>query len=159
MFKRSFAALILVFSTSTAFADRYPTAPQEEATPGSLCQNADDYRYPEHIAYCERNVQSSVKQQIIEDYDRRFGYEIDRMDRGLFKIDHFIPLCMGGSNELNNLWPQHISVYEVTDPLEQMICEKMSQGVLKQARAVQYIKDAKGDLNRVDDIISEVQGL
>lgn len=160
MLKHNFIALVFLFSASFATAnDRFPEGPRESVTPGSLCEKPDDYRYPERIPYCERSVEPDLKKQIIADYDQRFGYRIAQMDRTQFKIDHYIPLCMGGSNEVDNLWPQHISIYEVTDPLEELICSKMAEGVLKQKRAIEYIREVKNDLQRAEDIYSQVSQL
>lgn len=151
-----FSALILI--QSVAFAD-FPTGPDARTTPGSLCQHADQIRYPEHIAYCERSVSSGTKKRVIDIYEQQLGYTINTHGRGNFKIDHLIPLCAGGSNSLNNLWPQHKSVYQITDPLEPIVCEKMAQGKLLQRRAVELILEAKHDLNRAQEIIRAVQAL
>src|SRR5262245_45768293 len=102
-------------------------------TPGSLCDRPDSKRYPEGIPYCSRSVKSELKREIMRDYDAKLGYGITAMDRSAFKIDHYIPLCMGGSNKQDNLWPQHQSVFTVTDPLEALECEKMAKGKLLQA--------------------------
>jgi len=82
---------------------------------------------------------------IIRTYDIELGYDIGRMNRQDFKIDHYIPLCMGGSNETSNLWPQHKSVYFYTDRLEEAACTKMREGRLIQARAIDLIREAKAD--------------
>lgn len=145
---------------SISLADsRYPNGPNAKMTPGSTCQHASRYRYPERIAYCERNVDTSLKREVIRDYDQKLGYKIQTMDRQAFKIDHYIPLCMGGSNSRDNLWPQHRSVYEITDPLEQLLCEKMAAGVLRQADAMDLIRKAKNNLDQVDDITDYARGL
>lgn len=161
-----FLALCLTPSLSLASdsfnakqAARFPQGPNVEITPGSVCDRANSYRYPEKIAYCERNVKSDLKRAIIAQYDRELGYRIQSMDRQAFKIDHYIPLCMGGSNQPDNLWPQHVSVYEITDPLEQILCEKMAHGVLKQAQAIDLIKEAKNDLDRAPEVYDYAQSL
>jgi hypothetical protein len=81
------------------------------------------------------------------------------MPRGKFKIDHYIPLCMGGSNERANLWPQHESVYTITDPLEQALCAKMSEGKLLQSAAIDLIRQAKNHLDQAPDILARVQAM
>lgn len=134
----------------------YPEGPNESVTPGATCSRPDEYRYPEQIAYCERDVSTSTKQAIIRDYDAQFGYTIGQMNRQDFKIDHYIPLCMGGSNEVKNLWPQHKSVYNVTDPLEQKLCQLMAMGRMQQAEAIQKIKQVKNHLNEAPEITREV---
>ena len=138
---------------------RYPDGPNEGMTPGSVCKNPSKYRYPENIPYCERDVESQLKRDIIVQYDRKLGYRIQTMDRQAFKIDHYIPLCMGGSNSRDNLWPQHRSVYEITDPLEQLLCEKMAHGLLRQAQAMDLVRKAKNDLDQAPEIFDYAQGL
>lgn len=144
-------------SSALKTARPYPLAPHEHVTPGETCQDADYYRYPEHIAYCSRDVSSGTKKAIIRDYDDRFGYSIGSMERSDFKIDHYIPLCMGGSNNTANLWPQHKSVYEHTDPIEQRLCEMMAQGRLLQADAIAKIKDVKNDLAQAEPLLDELR--
>lgn len=137
----------------------YPMGPEEAITPGSLCTTPDSRRYPEGIAYCSRSVDSGLKYDIINQYNKDLGYHINPQQRGQYKIDHYIPLCMGGSNNRDNLWPQHKTVYTITDPMEPLLCQKMSEGKLLQAKAVEYIRAGKRDLSKVRDIINEVNRL
>lgn len=141
------------------FEVNFPEGPRAELTPGSVCQNSSTRRYPEKIPYCTRSVDSSLKREIIREYDQQFGYHIGSMPRGQFKIDHYIPLCAGGSNEADNLWPQHESVYMITDPLEPEICNKMKAGRLLQADAIALIKEAKNDLSKVPAILAHIRSL
>lgn len=133
----------------------FPDGPHAEVTPGELCNNPDSYRYPEKIPYCKRSVDTELKWAIIDNYDERFGYDI-RPRRADFKIDHYIPLCMGGANSEENLWPQHKSVYEKTDQLEEKLCRLMSMGRMLQDEAVVKIKTVKNDLTMVKEITEEV---
>ncbi|MEN0057244.1 MAG: hypothetical protein AAGB31_00290 [Bdellovibrio sp.] len=148
----------LLLSFSAGAMDSFPHHPDEALTPGALCDHPDRYRYAERIGYCERDVSTFLKQHIFEEYDRR-GYRTLSMNRGSFKIDHYIPLCMGGSNDPKNLWPQHESVYSLTDSLEGLLCEKMAQGRLKQKEAVSLIVRAKNNLEEVRGITSYVRKL
>jgi hypothetical protein len=122
---------------------RFPQSPDLNETPGSLCQKPGTYRYPEHVMYCERDVDSSLKMQLFLNYDAKFGFETSHMARSLFKIDHLIPLCLGGSNEATNLWPQHVSIYTQTDPLEPYLCGLLAEQKLTQAEAVKIIRTIK----------------
>lgn len=122
---------------------KFPHKPHPDSTPGSLCQNSNTYRYPEKVKYCERNVDKEQKRERFEHYDREYGYSTTQMERSEFKIDHLIPLCMGGSNESDNLWPQHKVIYENTDPLEPFLCETMAAGKIKQAEAVRILLEIK----------------
>ena len=150
----AFSAVLFLYSA--AFAKDFPTFPDPQMTPGSVCESPTEFRYPEHIAYCERNVDTELKRDIIRVYDESFGYRIQQMDRQAFKIDHYIPLCMGGSNDRSNLWPQHRTVFEKTDSLEQKLCQKMSGGELKQSEAIELIKHAKNNLDEIDEIMMAV---
>jgi hypothetical protein len=137
----------------------YPVGPDLSMTPGSLCDHPDQRRYPEKIAYCNRNVESSLKWDIIRAYDQKPGIEINESNRGNFKIDHLIPLCAGGGNDTKNLWPQHKNIYQQTDPLEPLVCGKMSQGVLKQSRAIELIMRAKLNLSLVPEVMRELEAM
>lgn len=143
-------ALVLVSSISFA-QPAYPTSPDPVLTPGELCNRPDSYRYPERIAYCERDVSGGEKNDIIRMYDRERGYRVGQMARKKFKIDHYIPLCMGGENSRDNLWPQHESVYKITDDLEALACDKMAKGKLLQADAITLIKSVKNDLSKAPE--------
>lgn len=156
--------LSVCLSIASAWADdnsvqRFPTSPDPHLTPGSLCAKASEIRYAEKIRYCDRAVGSARKDDIIRTYDRELGFTVGQMKRQLFKIDHYIPLCMGGSNESDNLWPQHESVYQYTDELEMVACQKMQEGRLKQADAVAFIKKAKADPRNADKILDSVSSL
>lgn len=144
--------LAFVLPSFSAASDKFPVMPVESVTPGDLCEDSPVRRYPENIVYCERNVDTQLKNEIIKMYDEKFGYQIRKMNRGDFKIDHFIPLSIGGSNSIDNLWPQHRSVYEVTDELELLLYEKLSQAKIKQAEAIRVMREAKTNLDRVPEL-------
>lgn len=152
-------ALALLVLATTASAADFPTSPNSRLTPGSLCHASSQLRYPERIRYCSRSVSSAQKREVIARYDRELGYRVGARDRSQFKVDHYIPLCMGGSNHSDNLWPQHMSVYQYTDKLEQVACEKMSDGHLSQREAIEYIKRAKANPVQAPRICDQVARL
>lgn len=164
---RSIIAVALLFSLLSAentysqtYENRgssYPTQPNVELTPGDLCDKPSELRYPERIKYCRRDVETRRKWEIIYDYEK-LGYKIADK-RGQFKIDHYIPLCMGGGNDDENLWPQHKTVYEVTDPLEHLLCEKLKAGRILQSDAIDKIRHGKNNLSEVKRLIQEVNAL
>jgi len=153
---------LLLVVTNISFAQNmigdYPSAPLAKLTPGELCDRPASYRYPENIAYCDRNVTVEQKSQIFAAY-RDNGYRLNLSDRASYKIDHYLPLCAGGSNNNENLWPQHVSVGVLTDPLEQLGCEKMAKGKLTQAKFVLLIKRVKNDINQVSAVRLELSRL
>lgn len=150
--------LVSIVGSLTWAQGNFPTGPDATLTPGALCNSASQIRYPERIKYCKRDVSGGEKAQIFKAYDQ-IGYRTRSMDRQQFKIDHYIPLCAGGSNSEDNLWPQHESVYVITDKLEELVCIKMSEGRLSQKRAIEYIKRAKNNLDEAPGIEDEVRGL
>lgn len=161
MFLKSLTALLLVtgFAFSSFAGAPYPMGPDLNMTPGSLCTHPDTYRYPEKIAYCERDVDTELKREIFNDYIHKLGYSIDMSKRSQFKIDHLIPLCAGGSNERENLWPQHSTVYKQTDEMEAVACEKMAEGRVTQRKAVDMILEAKHDLSKARSILKAFHDL
>ena len=146
---------LFVFCDLVFTAGAYPTVPNLEVTPGSLCTTPSERRYPERIAYCERNVDKDLKREVMADYDQQFHYQTTVLPREDFKIDHHIPLCMGGSNRKDNLWPQHKTVYEKTDSAEAFLCEKLAKGRLEQREAVSVIRDLKQHPEKVAHYIRQ----
>lgn len=138
---------------SGEYKAEYPQGPLTDLTPGSLCDRPDAYRYAERVPYCNRDVDSSLKAEIFQEY-RNEGFRLDPSQRSSYKIDHLIPLCAGGSNREDNLWPQHKSVYEITDPLEPAACDAMKAGKIKQAEVVKLILAAKRDLKLVKKTVN-----
>ncbi len=138
---------------------KFPVHPDPTLTPGLLCQDPDSHRYPEQIAYCERSVSTSLKNRVIRDYDSELGFEIGELDRDKFKIDHYIPLCMGGDNAQSNLWPQYESVYAHTDLLEMQLCLALERGLLTQAETIDQITDAKNHLDKSTELLSQLETL
>ena len=154
-----FMLLILAvsFSAFAGYTD-YPTAPDARLTTGSLCSAPIEYRYSEQIPYCGRDVDTVTKNEIFVAY-RRLGYTLPSGTRADYKIDHYIPLCMGGSNQTNNLWPQHMSIYAKTDSLETAICEKMKAGRMTQAAGVKMIKSVKNNLSLLPQAFATLSSL
>lgn len=141
-------SFLLVTSLAQAqrFVAEFPQRPLPQLTPGKLCDRPDRYRYPENIAYCERNVSVEQKDVVYDSY-RRAGFRLSPQNRSSYKIDHYVPLCMGGSNDNVNLWPQHISIFNITDSLESLACEKLAKGRISQREAVSIITRVKNDLS------------
>lgn len=153
------SSLLAASAIAGQYPSNFPTQPDPRLTPGKYCHDSRNSRYPEKIAYCNRNVSTETKKEVIKTYDTTLGFKIGSMSRGEFKIDHYFPLCAGGSNDPENLWPQHQSVFEITDPLESEVCQKMSQGKLKQAEAIFYIIKAKNHLEEAPEVLRIVRSL
>lgn len=117
-------------------------SPDYSFTPGHLCTPTDpnfkEYRYAEHIPYCQRMVTQQMKQEISTHYgvlqSAWSGYE----------FDHLIPLAIGGDSSTDNLWPQPHAPgtpdgSEGKDKLEFQLYQEMNAGTITQADAVKQI--------------------
>ncbi len=133
--------LSLALSTTAAFAQEFPVKPNPEVTVGDFCDPSDQdfigYRYEEKIPFCERNVSRHRKDQAYR------AYGISENCRREYTVDHFVPLSMGGSNAIENLWPEHKNVKATRQNLEQELYEKLARGEMSQAAVVNQIVDAK----------------
>jgi beta-glucanase (GH16 family) len=90
-------------SGTSARAARSPAIPRTALTPGAIVAGAGarrsivcDPKYPGNLA--GRHVVPTLKQRVLD----RYGIA----DKGAVTIDHLIPLGLGGSNAITNLWPQ-----------------------------------------------------
>jgi hypothetical protein len=151
--------ILTVFAFNAFAGISYPKGPDAKITPGTLCTHPDEYRYAEQIPYCERDVSSALKAEIFETYRNELGYTLDPKTRSSYKIDHYIPLCAGGSNEETNLWPQHISVFQITDPIEFLGCEQLKAGKITQKSLIVMIRKAKLNLSEAPAILRTLQAL
>jgi hypothetical protein len=150
---------LLALHLSLAFAaESFPLGPHPEMTPGELCARPDTYRYPERIGYCERDVSSELKDHVFQSY-KKLGYTMPSDRRSSYKIDHYIPLCAGGSNGVDNLWPQHLTVGRQTDLLEDVGCQMLAKGKITQAELIGLIKRAKNDLSEASDVLRILRNL
>lgn len=129
---------IMVMSVS---AHSYPLVPNLTQTSGDLCTTANpdfkEFRYQEQIPYCQRNVATGLKSRIYAEYG------IAKRCRNRYTIDHFIPLSLGGSNQPNNLWPEHKMVKALRPDLEIDLYRQVRDGQLTQNQAIAIIVDAK----------------
>jgi hypothetical protein len=154
--------VMMLFLTTSLMAGpprgEFPSGPDAKLTPGRLCDRPDSRRYPEQIPYCNRHVDPHLKDDVFREY-RNSGYRLNPKDRAKYKIDHLIPLCAGGSNEEENLWPQHESIYLQTDAIESVGCEKLKEAKIKQSNLVNLILSAKKDLTLVPKTLSYLNSL
>jgi hypothetical protein len=121
---KKFCFIILLFC-SQAFALELPIRPDPVMTPGAIDLGATKEKIcnPGYTATV-RNVPESVKKQVFNQY------KIDsKSDK--FEIDHLISLELGGTNDINNLWPQSYTTLPwnahkkdvLENRLHKMICE------------------------------------
>lgn len=113
----------------------------DETTQGSLCSTQDpdfkEFRYKENIPYCQREVSSSLKNEIY------VHYGIPKNCRYQYTIDHFYPLSLGGNNQRENLWPEHQEIKRSRQNLETRLYAEIKSGKITQSEALAEIEDFK----------------
>jgi hypothetical protein len=124
--------LAALLTASSALASDSRLYPNRILTPGAiLTQDAQivcKYGYTKGLRY----IPAYKKQQVYE----RYGISPESKD---YVIDHFIPLELGGSNELTNLWPQSWPGYYQKDLVENYLSDEVCQGRMTLPEAQQKI--------------------
>ena len=105
--------VIGVFASFNASASEYYYLPNPQLTPGaSASVNTQEVCNPAYPAK-SRNVTESTKKKVYA----RYGVTKANCTKGC-KIDHLIPIAIGGANDMTNLWPHEYgadwTVYEKT---------------------------------------------
>lgn len=131
----------LILSGFVAGAENFPVKPNPEMTQGDYCSSKDpdflEYRYTENVPHCVRNVSYWTKKDIYDDY------RVPARCRGEYTVDHFVPLFMGGSNQIANLWPEHKLVKATRQHLEMELYTELKNGRITQTEALEIITQAK----------------
>jgi hypothetical protein len=91
-----------------------------------------------------RNVPAAVHTHVFDEYN------VAAADRNIKygEVDHFYPLCAGGSNDIQNLWDQPADNqwngenygYHEKDKLETYVCEQIKAGKMDPKDAYNRIK-------------------
>jgi hypothetical protein len=125
-----FFSLMLVFGVSclAAAQDRYNHLPNPRLTPGDahdvtregLCKSGD----PDLVG----NIPIAVKRQVFDLYGIGAGAP------GGYNVDHLIPVGLGGTNSIKNLWPQPLAGkwgYSAKNRLERKLRKMVCGGELE----------------------------
>lgn len=122
-------------SSSSLTKHKHPNA----STPGKLCSGSDTYfdgyRYKEQIAHCARHVTKTMKLDISKNYG------IDEADWGKYEFDHWYPLAIGGSTDIENIFPEPIDEATIKDKLEDQLYHQMDRGEITQEGAIRQIDE------------------
>lgn len=96
---------------------------------GRICPHADTVE--------RRHVTESMKMRVCQEYS---VFRID-CTGAKYEIDHLVPLEIGGSNDLRNLWPQPIEQARQKDQVEWMLHNWVCTGRVSLEWAQQKIAD------------------
>jgi len=98
--KHSVSLVVLLFMF-ICYADS-DSLPNKTITPGGVLKSATLKKIcTPNYSKTVKNVPESMKKRVFK------AYGITNPAKGEYEIDHLVPLCIGGSNEFKNLWPQH----------------------------------------------------
>jgi hypothetical protein len=87
--------------TKTSGCVAHGGLPDSACTPGAVFTNATQQKICTYgYASSVRNVPLSEKDQVYAEYS------IFHHSSGQYEVDHLIPLELGGSNDIANLWPE-----------------------------------------------------
>lgn len=76
--------------------------PDHECTPGAIFENATkEIICVKGYSSTVRNVSVSLKKKVFAQYSIEYPLPF-----GSYEVDHLIPLSLGGSNDIANLWPK-----------------------------------------------------
>jgi hypothetical protein len=96
---------LLGTSPAGAVPSKVGPLPDTSLTPGARDENVTQANVTQTICvpgYTKsvRNVSAKTKTKVYSEY------KVSRKDRSRYTIDHLIPVELGGSNALDNLWPE-----------------------------------------------------
>jgi hypothetical protein len=123
--------------TKTSGCVAHGGLPDSACTPGAIFANATvqqicGYGYSSSV----RNVPFSEKDQAYAEYG--IGYH----SSGQYEVDHLVPLELGGSNDIANLWPEAASPtpgFHQKDEVENYLHDQVCSGALS-------LKDAQTEI-------------
>ena len=142
----TFAISLIIWALFTwpahAFSSQ-PTYPDPVLTPGVFDDNVTQSSVQKTI--CKANETAEVR-RVTEKMKRevfaRYHLDYDKL-RKAYEVDHFIPLCVGGANDIENLWPQRWSPKpgaREKDIVESHLHKKICEGDLSLDEAQEIIK-------------------
>lgn len=118
----TFSALF-VFATHVAAAEAL--LPNRKLTPGRVAQSEDD----------RRGVTVEMEQKVFA------RYKLPWSSRPAFKIDHLIPLELGGADTLDNLWPQSLRARPYGWERKELLTEVLLQRIARKQITLQQAQE------------------
>ncbi len=126
-----FLTLTLNLPDLAAAQQRVQHLPDKKLTPGdSLRVSKDDLCKAEYTGPADK-LTMALKRQVFD----RYGVSPNALG---YNVDHLIPVSLGGSNSLKNLWPQPLSDkwhYQMKNRLEKRLRKMVCSGQLDLEKA------------------------
>jgi hypothetical protein len=117
------------------------TAPDKSLTPGDILSHVKAKICHPGYASGVRDVSIQEKKEVFSRY--KTEYVPDK-----YEVDHLVPLCAGGSNNITNLWPQPLVEAKIKDEMEWKVCHAVCAGkmTLEDAQA-QFMGDFRAHIS------------
>ena len=107
--------LSLLFVLSPDLRAQEWLLPNPKLTPGKIAQSEKD----------RRGVTVEMEQKVFA------RYRLPWSSRAAFKIDHLIPLELGGADTIDNLWPQRLRARPYGPDRKELLTEVLLQRIAK----------------------------
>ena len=122
------AVIAIVFAVSATAHGQESYLPNPKLTPGRIARSEKD----------RRGVTLAMEQKVFA------RYRLPWTRRAEFKIDHLIPLELGGADTLDNLWPQSVRMRpygaDRKELLTEVLLRKIARGQISLAQAQEEIR-------------------
>jgi hypothetical protein len=82
-----------------------------------------------------RHTTYEMKEQVA------YNYSLPRRDWHTVEFDHLIPLCLGGADDVRNIWPQPLGEARIKDRAEAGACRMMCEQHLD-TQQISYLQHA-----------------
>jgi len=130
-----------VVESQCLYTDFY--GPDPNCTPGGSVAITLDVLCAKDYPEGARDVSAATKREVYA------MYGVKNPRSGEYQIDHLIPLGLGGSNDISNLWPEPLSPYpgyKEKDVAERKLHELVCNGKMPLASA-QYMMSHNWKIN------------
>jgi hypothetical protein len=119
---------------------RKPCLPDRSCTPGSVDPKVTQHNI--HSTICRAGWTSKVRPPESQTERAKFrvaypAYHIHHATKS--ELDHLVPLELGGSNDITNLWPEIGSIPNPKDAVENVLNRAVCDGKIKLAAAQRAI--------------------
>jgi hypothetical protein len=115
MFVNWLIAFVTLFLLGTSAGAQQSLVPNPKLTPGKIAQSEQD----------RRGVSVEMEQKVFA------RYRIPWSMRAAYKIDHLIPLELGGADAIDNLWPQSLRARPYGPDRKELLAEVLLRRIAK----------------------------
>ena len=117
--------LSVVFVLAAGVRAQQPLLPNPKLTPGRVAQTDKD----------RGGVTVEMEQKVFA------RYRLPWASRAAFKIDHLIPLELGGADTIDNLWPQSLRARPYGSDRKELLTEVLLRRIAKREMTLEEAQD------------------